>query len=403
MNQRMLKRPRPLYASCDHGSEALLTAELNRLGAEHVESGHRGVHFWGAEEVIWRVNLFSRFANRVLIPLCEFDASTRESLYAGAQSVRWDWWIRAEQTIAVDASAHESTLEHTHFISQVVKDAIADCFRDRYSVRPSVDTQTPDLPVNARISNNVCTLSLDASGARLHRRGYRIEQGIAPLKETLACSLSAHANWRPNEPLIDLTCGSGTILIEAAQRAAMVPAGWSRVTKGDFAFMSWLSHNEKRFEQFLKGVPRPQAYTPNLFGADIDAIQIQRAQRNADRADVGDLIHWVTGDFKDTCAQAAQWLADIESTTEIPNDGRRGIIVMNPPYGERLEDRDSLVRFYRDLGQAVKKDLHGLELWLFVGTQSPWKEIGLKPSQRIHLRNGSIPCLLLKIPLRRMA
>ena len=139
MSQRPLSRPRPLYATCDHGAESFLAIELKRLGAQEVQPAHRGVYFWGREELIWRVNIYSRLANRVLILLAEFEAPTREALYEGVKRIRWDWWVHTQQTIAVDASSTQSQLEHTHFISQVVKDAVVDQLRERYEERPSVE------------------------------------------------------------------------------------------------------------------------------------------------------------------------------------------------------------------------------------------------------------------------
>ena len=183
MSARPLQRPRPLYITCDHAAEDLLALELQRLGANSIQVHHRGVHCMGHEEIIWRINLFSRLANRVLIPIAEFPAFDREALYTQLKKIRWDWWITPQHTLAVDASSVNSQLQHTHFIAQVAKDAIVDAMRERVQSRPSVDVNQPDLPVNIHLSEDYCTVSLDSSGDRLHRRGYRTQGGQAPIKD----------------------------------------------------------------------------------------------------------------------------------------------------------------------------------------------------------------------------
>ena len=429
MSTRPLSRPRPLYATCDSGAESALAAELTKLRCAQIEPAHRGVYFWGSEVDLWRVNIYSRLANRILIPLSEFRASTREELYAECKKVRWDWWVHTSQTIAVDASSHESQLHHTHFISQVVKDAVVDQLRERFDERPSVDAKDPDLPINARIAHDTCTLSLDASGARLHRRGYRIEGGPAPLKETLAALLNHLIEWRPHEPLIDLTCGSGTLVIEAALRAQMIPPGWWRAERQTFAFQRWRAHSTHRFNTWWEDTSRPPPLTANLWGSDLDQRQISRARNNSRRAGVEDTIQWHVGDFNEQAEHAARWLDKIHSSGSGPSapTNRRAVLLMNLPYGQRLngtpdtkyghasslDDHSaselseqeiqaleaSTRGFFRDLGAQLKSHFKGCEAWLLVGERSPWREIGLKPQQQIALRNGPLKVKLVQIPI----
>ena len=399
MSPRPLGRPRPLYATCDAGGEQSLANELVKLKCEQVSPAHRGVYFWGGEEVLWRVNIYSRLANRVLIPLVEFSAKDRHSLYEACKEVRWDWWVHTSQTISVDASSHKSELQHTHFIAQVVKDAVVDSLRDRFEDRPSVDTQNPDLPINARLSEDVCTISLDASGARLHRRGYRIDGGPAPLKETLASLLNHLIQWRPHEPMIDLTCGSGTILIEAALRAMMVPPNKKRIESEGFAFQKWRSHAHSRFETWLNMTPNPKSFTAHFWGSDLNHQQITRAKANASKAGLDpNLIQWQQGDFNQSAAQASQWLNDLGHS--IKSGQRRAVLLMNLPYGERLKNNPSqTVQFYRELGGQFKQFFKDCEAWLLVSDESPWREVGLKPAMKIPLRNGGISVKLVQFKL----
>lgn len=407
MSPRPLGRPRPAFVTCSGGAEPHLATELQRLGATDVETSFLGVHCLLSEELIWRVNAYSRLANRVLIPIAEFIAKDRKELYEAVKKIRWDWWIHTSQTIAVDASSVGSEMNHTHFIAQVVKDGVVDQLRDRFEERPSVDTTDPDLPINARFFQDVCTLSIDASGGRLHRRGYRQDAGRAPLKETLASLLNHHANWRPDEPLIDLTCGSGTIVIEAALRAARIPPNWVRAElkgePGGFTVCRWRSHVAERYDAWLAHSPRPHSLPCALWGSDIHEKQITRAISNAQRAGVDQLCHWKHGDLTDLGPQAASWARTRQ--TELKGEEaqqiseRLGIVLMNPPYGERLGSHEALEEFYRKLGTTLKHHFKGFEAWLIVEEESAWKSIGLKVKQRLPIRNGALKCLLIQIPL----
>ena len=399
MSLRPLGRPRPLYATCDAAGEEALAHELVKLRCKEVSPAHRGVYFFGGEEELWRVNIYSRLANRILIPLVEFKAKDRAALYASCMEIRWDWWVHTSQTISVDASSHKSELQHTHFIAQVVKDAVVDSLRERFEERPSVDTQNPDLPINARLSEDMCTISLDASGARLHRRGYREDGGPAPLKETLASLLNHLIKWRPNEPMIDLTCGSGTLIIEAALRAMMVPPGQARLEAEGFAFQRWRSHAKHKFEAWRLNAPKPNPLPAHFWGSDLVDKQINRAMANATKAGVDPTqIHWQRGDFNETAVLASNWLNHLHSSTK--EEERRAVLLMNLPYGERLNsDHAESVKLFRDLGAQLKRYFVGCEAWLLVSDESPWREIGLKPSSQTALRNGSIPVKLVQFKL----
>lgn len=407
MSPRPLGRPRPAFITCTGGAEPHLAEELKRLGAQEIEPSYLGVHCVLSEELIWRVNAYSRLGNRVLIPIAEFEARDRHALYEAVKRVRWDWWIHTSQTIAVDASSVNSEMSHTHFIAQVVKDGVVDQLRERFEERPSVDTEDPDLPINARLFEDICTLSLDASGGRLHKRGYRQEAGRAPLKETLAALLNHHAGWRPHEPLIDLTCGSGTIVIEAALRAARLPPNWTRATLGSapggFTVCRWRGHVDARYQEWLSRSPRATPLDCALWGSDINNKQVQRATDNAERAGVSERCHWVHGDLRDLGPKAASWGRERREALcvqgGLQGEERVGLVLMNPPYGERLGSAEELEGFYRALGSTLKHHFTGYEAWLIVEEGSPWRSIGLKVKTRLPVRNGALKCLLIQLPL----
>jgi putative N6-adenine-specific DNA methylase len=398
MTLMTLSRLRPLYAPCDHGLETLLASELSALGASDVEIKHRGVAFTGNEQIIWRANLYSRYANRILIPLAEFEAIDKKKLYQGAKRISWDLWITAQQTILVDASSYQSEMHHTVFISQVVKDAVCDYFRDRVEERPNVQKEMPDLPINVHLANNQCTISLDSSGERLHKRVYRQDGGLAPMKETLAAALLKMAGWKPGEPLIDLFCGSGTFLIEGALASQRKPISYLRLNTVGFAFEKWISHSPQRFNRWIAELPKNPPIDGFFWGSDLNTKQLQCAKDNGQRAQVNHMIHWEEGDFEvmaQNChTQLDQWYQTHQSTTD-----RKGLIILNLPYGQRLKEIEELKLMFRRLTKTLKTHFSGFDLLVFVAQETPYQEIGFKAQERIYLRNGAIDCVALKYQL----
>ncbi|MEE2755662.1 MAG: THUMP domain-containing protein [Myxococcota bacterium] len=378
------RKARPIYVTCDGGLEGVLARELETMGIANALPSHRGVGIFGNRQCLQRVNVESRIANRVLVPVAEYPADTRDRLYGGARKVDWSRWFKVDATISIDASSHKSEHDHTGFIAQVIKDAICDHFRDKTGRRPSVDRLAPDIRINARIDRNHCVLSLDSSGERLHRRGYRVEIGQAPIKETLAAGILALAGWKPGDTLIDPMCGSGTFLIEAAMMACGRAPGLDRARGQGFGFMNWLGFDAVEFAAYLatlEGQIQHDA-TPRIFGADNNGSVLEKMQRNAERAQVADLIG------TQTCA-----VADLRNpATE--NLGTAVHVVSNPPYGERLKT-EHLERIYRQLGDGLKSEFGGSRATLIVSEDSPHRNLGLAPSKTRKVRNGAIPCLLL--------
>ncbi|MBV71733.1 MAG: RNA methyltransferase [Myxococcales bacterium] len=379
------RKARPIYITCDGGLEGVLARELETLGVPEAIPSHRGVGLFGNRQLLQRINVESRIANRILVPIAEYPADTRERLYGGARKVDWSRWFKVDATISIDASSHKSEHDHTGFIAQVIKDAICDHFRDKTGRRPSVDRLAPDIRINARIDRNHCVLSLDSSGDRLHRRGYRVEIGQAPIKETLAAGILALAGWQPGDVLIDPMCGSGTFLIEAAMIASNRAPGLDRARGQGFGFMNWLGFDAMAFEDYLTTLEERIIHEarPQIFGADNNRSVLEKMERNAERAQVAGLIE------TETCA-----VVDLRNPATEHADAAMHVI-SNPPYGERLKP-EHLERLYRQLGDGLKSEFGGAIATLIVSEESPHRNLGLAPSKTRKLRNGAIPCRLLR-------
>jgi 23S rRNA (guanine2445-N2)-methyltransferase / 23S rRNA (guanine2069-N7)-methyltransferase len=358
--------------------------ELRALGADSVRETRAGVEFTGALATAYRACLWSRLASRILLILADFPTRTADELYAGVQTIDWDQHISPQGTLAVDCNLSASALTHSHYAALKVKDAIVDQFRDRHSVRPSVDTEQPDLRVNVHIQRDQAVISLDLSGDSLHRRGYRTEAGEAPLKENLAAAILLRSNWpeiaRGGGTLVDLMCGSGTLLIEAALLAADSAPGLQR---DYFGFLRWLGHDAQSWAELLTEA-RQRRMTglkqlPAIRGYDNDKHAVRIAHDNVQRAGLGKYI---------TITQRA--LADCAAEpTAI------GLVLANPPYGERLGADSDLPALYAQLGQCLLQCFAGWRAAIFTGNPELGKSMGLR-AQRYHtLWNGALECRLL--------
>jgi putative N6-adenine-specific DNA methylase len=369
--------PLDLFAPTGAGLEQILAAELRSIGARDVAPATRGVAFRGSWETVYKANLWLRTAHRVLVSLGEFDAPDRQSLYDGARAIDWTRQMSVDQTLAVDAVSHRSELSHTQFASRVVKDAVVDLFRDRFGRRPSVDPRGADLRINARLRADRCTISIDTSGPRLHRRGYRPTFGVAaPLKETLAAGLLLLAGFDGTAPLVDPMCGSGTLLVEAALIARNVaPGSLGR----SFAFTNHPSFDRALWKQLLREAResiRDVEGCP-VRGSDISPEAVRVARAAVAGAGVDDLVIVRRVD-----------LAALE-----PRAGGR--VVTNPPYGERLGEIKGLAGLYETLGDVLKRSCREMTAHVLVGSKFLAGRIGLRPSRRDVLWNGPIECRLL--------
>jgi putative N6-adenine-specific DNA methylase len=297
------------------------------------------------------------------------------------QKIDWEQYLQPDNTLAVNATGGNRQLNHTHFTALQVKNAIVDQQRRQFGQRSSIDTENPDVLINAHIYQDRCTLSLDSSGTSLHRRGYRPAVGLAPLKETLAAALLDMAEWEPSLPFLDPLCGSGTLPLEASLKALNIAPGLFRQ---QFAFEKWSDFDEVLWEQLLKEATDSELpELPALIvGSDRDPDILNQARINAQRCAVADRVIFTQTELRDL---------------EAPADS--GVIICNPPYGERLGDAIELSDLYKLLGDVFKQRFKGWTAFVLTGNKELAKRVGLKASRRIPVYNGSIPCTLLKYEL----
>ncbi len=379
-----------LFASCPKGLETLLAVELNQLGAEAVQETVAGVSFKGNMSMAYKACLWSRLASRILFRLDELALETREQLYDGIRSIDWSHHLDDSVSFRVDFSGSTPDIQHTRFGAQVVKDAIVDQCRDQHGFRPSVNVTKPDLRINVHARGGTVYLSIDLSGQSLHQRGYRLEAGEAPLKENLAAAILLRARWpaiaKDGGSLVDPLCGSGTFLIEGAMMAADIAPGLLRTR---FGFDKWLGHvpklwlteleqaRERRKAGLARGLPPIIGYegAPEIVG---------RARANAQRAGLGKSVSIKQQEF------ARLTISGIKP----------GLVLTNPPYGERMGDEASLVYFYRHIGNKLKSQCARWQAGIFSATPELCRSMGLSPRRQYTLFNGALPCKLFLYDIR---
>ena len=370
------------FATAPLGIELLLAQELRDLGIPDVREGRAGVAFGGGLSAAYSACLWSRLANRVLMPIARFPASTGEELYDGVRSVDWALHMEPESTLAVDFAASRSAITHTLFGAQKVKDAIVDHFRSLSGARPSVDLARPDLRVNVYLDRDQATLSIDLSGDSLHKRGYRIEGGKAPLKENLAAAILIRAGWpavaAAGGQLIDPMCGSGTLPIEAALMAADFAPGLLRPWYG---FLGWRGHDAECWLGLLAEADRRSEaglkQLPPIVGYDVDRRAIHTALGNLDRAGLRGAVHF-----------------ERKSVEEVRPQRPHGLLVVNPPYGERLGDEETLDSLYRTLGETLRTHFCGWKASVFTGNPELAFKVGIRAIKQYALYNGALECKL---------
>ncbi len=375
------------FATAAKGTEPLVANELAAISAQNIRPIVGGVHFEGGWETLYRANLWLRTANRVLMPVAAFPCPTPAALYENARNVRWREWMTLDDTFAVDCNCRDSQISHSHYAALKVKDALVDEFRDRTGRRPNVDRQRPAVQINAHIAKDRCTLSLDASGDRLHRRGYRRQALDAPLRETLAAAIVELVAWDNEGMFIDPMCGSGTIVIEAALKAMNYAPGLLRCAdsgRRGFGFQRWRPFDRKLWGQLVdeaRGAIR-EKLPGRLLGYDISRPAVRLASENAKLAGLERGIRFMRGD-----------------ALKLSPRGHRGVIVSNLPYGERTGEMEALASLYRGFGNVLKQRCAGYTAYLFTGNLGLAKRIGLRTEKRFTLYNGPIECRLLKYAL----
>ena len=365
-----------MVAKTFFGFEEILAKELQQLGAQEVEIGTRAVSFKGDKGFMYKANLSLRTALKILKPIYYFRATNEQNLYKGIQGIDWSKYLNEGQTFVIDTTIHSDNFKHTQFVSQKAKDAIVDQFRDKTGVRPSIDKEFPDLRINIHIDRDQVSVALDTSGASLHHRGYRTATNIAPINEVLAAGMLLLSGWDGSSDFLDPMCGSGTLLAEAAMIACNIPAN---INRKEFAFEKWNDWDNDLFDQIIDAlIKRTKEFHHTIIGYDKAPSAVQKAKDNIQNANLDDYVSIVQGDF-------------FESKKE--NVGPLHM-VFNPPYGERLNIE--LERFYREIGDTLKNNYPNTNAWFITANLEALKFVGLRPSRKIKLFNGSLEARLVK-------
>ncbi len=362
-----------------YGLEQVLAGEISGLGGSEVKTANRAVLFEGDRYLLYRANYCTRTALSYLMPVTDFRIRSKEDLYKGCTKVSWEQYLNEDMTFSVVPVVNSKLFSHTGYAGLVVKDAIADYFRKRSGRRPSVSPNDPDLLVNLHLSGDRVTLSLDSSVIPLFKRGYRLEQTAAPLNEALAAGILLISGWNAQSALLDPMCGSGTIPIEAAMIACKIPAGRFRKS---FGFQKWKDYDEALFLKVKDDSDSEITESPvNIYASDISSDAVTLAKTNIRRAGLENSIKVQISDFKD--------LKSIDDKV---------VVVINPPYGERLDPED-LDSVYGMIGSTLKHNFNGNHAWLITSNRESLRKVGLKPSEKHTLFNGALECILLKYDL----
>ena len=371
------------FSPCPRGLEEVLAEELATQQAEEIWPVAGGVKFSGSWETCYRVNLESRIATRVLWQVAAGPYRNENDIYRLACDVPWAQYFDPDFTIRVYVTAVKSPLRSVEFITLRVKDAICDRFRDDTGSRPSVDTRNPDMRIHVFLTDSEATLYLDTSGEPLWNRGHKIAKVEAPIKENLAAGILRLIGWQPGIPLLDPMCGSGTFLIEAAHMSLGDAPGLSRES-GEFGFERLKDFEAPLWQKLRHDAAQRRSTAARLpiWGSDISADAVARAKQNLAYAGVDDLVEVHQADM-------------LDSEAPLPE----GILVANPPYGERLGDDAELAAFYPKLGDALKKRFAGWDCWLLSADTRLPKLIGLAPKRKIPLYNGPLECRLYRFPI----
>lgn len=362
----------PLLAKSPAGLEEVLAKELQDLGATNVVILNRAVSFDGDKKLLYTANYRCRTALRILLPIAHFSIETEQDLYTGIKAIRWEDYLGVENTIAINSVVTTSLFTHSHFVSLRAKDAIVDRFREKTSERPSIDIENPDFRINLHIYKDEVDVSFDSSGASLHKRGYHVMNAEAPINEVLAAGMILLSGWDGQSNFVDPMCGSGTLLIEAAMIAMNIPAGQFRE---EYNFMKWKDFDKDLWEDVQnEALEQQRTFEYELIGSDISEQNLKTAVANLRQAGLTKEIQLKVSAFQEM----------------IPPAGG-GVMITNPPYGERIEVED-ITRLYQDLGDALKQNYKGYKAWVISSDLMALKKIGLKPMKKYILFNGQLEC-----------
>ena len=370
-----------LFATTARGFEELLKSELTELGAQDAKVAQGGVHYWADDETLYRTLLWSRLSSRILLPIVQAKVFSDLDLYSAVVGVNWLDYFDEKVHFFVDFNGTNQEIRHTQFGAMRVKDGIVDYFERHGRARPNVDKEQPDIRIHAYLNRDDVVLSLDLSGDALHMRGYREDTGKAPLRETLAAAIVLRSGWQKGTPLVDPMCGSGTLLIEAAQMEAQIAPQLYRLHWG---FDFWQGHNQAAWEKVkeealaLAEAEKQHENLPHFYGFDLDHRVLQKAKQNAKNAGVAHLMQWQQGD-----------VAAIKN----PSPDVAGTVICNPPYGERLGTTPALIALYSVFGQRLKQQFAGWNASIFSGEPSLLDCLRLRSHRQFKAKNGPLDCV----------
>ena len=361
------------------GLEEILAKELQQLGGRDVAVFKRGASVTGDIGFLYKANLCLHSALKVLIPVTKFEANTEQELYDNIKLIEWENFISVTDSIMVESVLNSDIFVHSLFVSQKVKDGIVDRFREKAGSRPDVDLIRPNFKLYIHIYKNEVTVNLDSSGEPLYKRGYRSDINQAPMKEVLAAGLVKLSGWEPHLLLIDGMCGAGTIAIEAALWANNIPPGYYR---NDFTFMRWRNFDEKLYDiVYESAINKIKNNNVEIIANEIDEVTIKKARINVQNAKVDDVVK-----------------CNHQSFFDITTERKAGVIILNPPYNERMPLAET-EKLYKEIGDKLKKDFKNFVAWIITSAPEGVKSVGLRPSRKIQLYNGSLDCRFLKYEL----
>lgn len=374
-----------MLAKTFKGLEEVLAQELIELGANDVQLERRAVSFRGDKALLYRANLCLRTAIRILVPIASFKVKDTDALYNQVKALNWSQYMTADQTFAIDAIVYSESFRNSRFVTYRVKDAIADYWIDKAHKRPSVSTQIPDILLNVHVANEQVTISLDSSGESLHKRGYRVATTEAPISEVLAAGMLLLAGWKGQSDFYDPMCGSGTLLIEAALIARNIAPG---IFRSSFAFEKWPDFDADLWNDIYNDDSNERDFTHRIYGSDASFYAIQQATKNVKSAGVAKDI-----ELKQVRLEELKDLSSLHPFTPSP------LVMLNPPYGERLKSNKEMEDLYSAIGTTLKHQFTGSTAWIISSNVEAMKCIGLKPSKKYHLLNGELDCQFNKYEL----
>jgi putative N6-adenine-specific DNA methylase len=373
-------RPIEMIAQTLFGLEEVLCAELAALGAQRIERHNRAVRFSGDRACMYRANLCLRTALRILVPINTFTVRNEKDLYNAVHAMPWGAHMDVSDTFAIHCTLNSDLFTHSQFLALKAKDAIADHFRDRSGIRPNVDVDMPTLRIFLHVHGDRCTVSLDSSGTSLHQRGYRDQTNLAPINEVLAAGMILLSGWDKASTLVDPMCGSGTILIEAAMIGFNIPPNHDRA---QFGFERWKDFDAELWKRvYDEAMAQVRMKGPLIVGGELSPHVARKAIANVHNAGLEEFITVSTSAF-----------ADLEAP-EGP-----GMLIINPPYGERMDKDEDINAVYKMIGDTLKKKWAGWTAWVITSNMEAAKFIKLTPKPKIKLYNGALDCRFLRYEL----